>query len=83
MNGLMVRVGVDATAGAWNGPVDSKSGEFVYVPIDETQGNRSGYKKPFNLLAPALNRMGLCLPTHLRRKTMHLDPDFDFLTYGD
>lgn len=83
MKALLIRIGIDKTAGEWNGPVDSRTNEFVYVPIDETQGNLPGYQKPFNGLAPALYRMGMMLPTHLREKNMHLDPDFDFLTYGD
>jgi hypothetical protein len=83
MNALLVRVGIDLTAGGWNGPVDSKTGNFVYVPIPETEGNRPGYQKPFNGVSPALHRVGLLLPNHLRLENMHLDPDFDHLTYGD
>jgi hypothetical protein len=26
---------------------------------------------------------GVALPAHLREQNMHLDPDFDYLTYGD
>ncbi len=83
MRGLLVRVGIDATSGNWNGPVDSTTHEFVYVPIPEILDSRPGYAKPYNFVSPALNRAGLNLPPHLRDKSMHLDPDFDYLTYGD
>ena len=38
MKGLLVRVGADQSEGGgrWNGLVNSRTGEFVYVPIPET-----------------------------------------------
>jgi hypothetical protein len=35
------------------------------------------------MLAPALTHLGQSLPGHLSDRMMHLDPDFEFLTYGD
>ncbi len=85
MNGLLVRVGADQSAGggAWNGPVDGASGEFVYVAIPECRPVHAGLEKPYGALAPSLSRMGRELPPALRDGHMHLDPDFDHLTYGD
>lgn len=83
MRGLFVRVGIDATAGSWNGPVDPDSGAFVYVPIPESASIRSGLGHPYSELIPALSGMNVELPTHLRGRFMHLDPDFAELTYGD
>jgi hypothetical protein len=40
-------------------------------------------EKPFSALAPVLATFGASLPPHLRVQGMHLDPDFDRLTYGD
>jgi Nucleotide modification associated domain 3 len=40
-------------------------------------------EKPYSALAPALSEFGINLPPHLRARHMHLDPDFDHLTYGD
>jgi hypothetical protein len=40
-------------------------------------------EKPYNALAPALSKFGVTLPDHLRARHMHLDPDFDYLSYGD
>ena len=31
----------------------------------------------------SLTRFGVALPAHLSQRSMHLDPDFDHLTYGD
>jgi hypothetical protein len=85
VNALLVRVGADLSegGGSWNGPVDTRSGKFVYVPIPETRSVHAGMKKPYSGLAPALSGFGISLPPHLRTRHMHLDPDFNHLTYGD
>jgi hypothetical protein len=38
MRAILVRGTVDHSYGRWNGPVDPKSGQFVYIPIPEKQG---------------------------------------------
>ncbi len=85
MNALLVRVGADQSLGGgkWNGLVDSRSGQFVYVPIPETQRLYPGFEKPYTTLVPSLSTFGRQLPPQLDQKFMHLDPDFDHLTYGD
>ncbi|HEX5139450.1 MAG TPA: hypothetical protein VFX19_00775 [Dehalococcoidia bacterium] len=85
MNGLLIRVGADLTpaGGSWNGPLDSQSGDFVYVPIVETAPVRRGLEKPFSALTDRLAKFKVTLPAHLRGLNMHLDPDFQHLTYGD
>jgi hypothetical protein len=40
-------------------------------------------EKPYSALAPVLSKFGVTLPVHLRAHHMHLDPDFDHLSYGD
>jgi hypothetical protein len=40
-------------------------------------------EKPYSALAPVLSTFGLSLPPNLCAKMMHLDPDFERLTYGD
>lgn len=82
---MLVCVAVDRSArgGKWNGPVDMASGEFAYVPIPEGLSTHAGFEKPYIALAPALARFGVELPAHLRECNMHLDPDFEHLTYGD
>lgn len=85
VNALLVRVGADMSVGGgfWNGPVDARTGKFVYVPIPETRSVHAGLAKSFSTLTPALSGFGIILPPHLRAQHMHLDPDFDHLTYGD
>lgn len=80
--GLMVRVGIDATDGQWNAPVRRSSGEFVYVPITEVRRFRC-QPTMFDEFEPALTRFGSLLPDHLVGTAAHLDPDFSTLTYGD
>ena len=85
MNALLVRVGADLSVGggSWNGPVDARSGKFVYVSIPETHSVHAGMEKTYTSLVPTLSAFGISLPPHLRTRHMHLDPDFDHLTYGD
>lgn len=92
---ILVRVGVDHSYGNWNAPADPDSGQFVYVPIPEKQGTRfhPRCERRYRELVPSLDRfteaMGdgpmsnLSLPSHLLGRSMHLDPDFEYLTYGD
>jgi hypothetical protein len=85
MNGLLVRVAADQSSGSghWNGPVDVPSGAFTYVPIPEAKPNRAGHERPYESLVLVLGRAGVSLPSHFIGRRMHLDPDFEHLTYGN
>lgn len=85
MKGLLVRVGADQSEGGgyWNGPADSATGQFVYVSIPESSPMHPGLNKPYAGLGLPLAGLGWTLPSHLSALDMHLDPDFDHLTYGD
>jgi hypothetical protein len=85
MRGLFVRVGADQTegGGGWNAPVNSVTRKFVYVPIPEAFPIRRGFAKSYSLVSPFLQRFTAQLPSHLTNRNMHLDPDFDHLSYGD
>ena len=83
MKGLLVRVGIDLTAGGWNAPVDPETLEFAYVPIPD-RAQHPSLATPYARVAGALARFPSApLPPALRRRPMHLDPDFAHLTYGD
>lgn len=84
MRGVLVRVGIDATCGGWNAPVDPGSGAFVFVPIPEDEDKvRPGFSRLYNETIPAVRKFHVQLPEHLQGQSMHLDPDFEHLTYGD
>jgi hypothetical protein len=85
MRALLVRVGADQSEGGghYNGPVDTKTRDFAYVPIPETAPIHPHLAKPYTLTLSRLNSFGASLPYHLAGANMHLDPDFDHLTYGD
>ncbi|MCZ6667030.1 MAG: hypothetical protein O7B81_17155, partial [Gammaproteobacteria bacterium] len=95
MKAILVRIGVDHSYGAWNAPADPISRRFLYVPIPERAGTRfhHGCKRIYRQLLPALHQFAaehgldavadLGWPTELEPQPMHLDPDFDHLTYGD
>jgi hypothetical protein len=92
MKAILVRIGVDHAYGGWNAPVDPVTREFVYVPIPDgdqkecTHGNAHGYEEirpPLTAFAAKHGISSLRLPTSLWQRRMHLDPDFNNLTYGD
>jgi hypothetical protein len=84
MRGLLVRVGIDSKCGRWNAPVDPDTGRYVYVPIPERAENvEPGMGRSYEEVVPALAGLGVDLPDHLHGQFMHLDPDFEHLTYGD
>ncbi len=85
MDGLLIRVGADLSrgGGSWNGPIDGQSRRFVYVAIPEAAPLYAGMEKRFSELQPALSRFGVDLPGAFLSLHMHLDPDFNHLTYGD
>lgn len=93
MRAYLVRIGIDQAFGGWNAPVDPRTNEYVYVPIPEAMPQRVGLVTPYDLVRPALVRFAdthpdaplraVQLPTQVAGRTMHLDPDFGALTYGD
>lgn len=93
MRAYLVRVGVDQTFGGWNAPMNPETNEFVYVPIPEIRPMRAELATPYTLVQPALVRFEGIHPTappqHVRlpwdlvAANMHLDPDFQHLSYGD
>lgn len=94
MKALLVRIGIDQAYGGWNAPVDA-DGHFVYVPIPEKRGIpfHPGLERRYGEVLPSLQRFctihncdlwrDLRFPKELLGYPMHLDPDFECLTYGD
>jgi len=84
MKGLLVRVGIDATCGFWNAPVDPATRRFVFVPIPEsTVPLRQQHIRTYDEWREPLQEYSQSLPPHLSGLPVHLDPDFEHLTYGD
>ena len=85
MKAILVRVGADQSEkGGWfNGPVDSRTDKFAYVPIPEDLHFKPNMTTRYESLAEHLQHFDWELPPHLSKSKMHLDPDFEHLTYGD
>ena len=95
MQGILVRTGVDHSYGGWNAPVDPTSGLFVYVPIPERDGVRfhPRCERPYTEIESVLHGFAdgvgqdlfddFRCPRELLHRSMHLDPDYEHLTYGD
>ncbi len=93
--GILVRVGIDQAYGRWNAPVDADSREFFYVPIPESSSTRfyPGMGRRFHEVLPSIDafarnygldgQRGVKWPEELNDQYMHLDPDFEYLTYGN
>ena len=95
MKAVLVRIGVDSAFGHWNAPADPETGRFVYVPIPEGRmvRFRPHCERRYDEVIPALEAFAashgrdlhrdLKWPSDLSKRAMHLDPDFEELTYGD
>lgn len=86
MKAILVRIGIDQAYGGWNAPVDPSTWEYAYVPIPEGQGTKChrGLERHYAECVGPVCRFGVVqLPTALADRMMHLDPDFETLTYGD
>ena len=86
MKALLVRVGIDSTYGKWNAPVNPNTWEFAYVPIPEEHPRkavRPGYERSYGEFKAACENLGRKLPETLLNRFAHVDPDFEYLTYGD
>ncbi len=96
-NAVLIRIGIDHSYGGWNAPADPKSREFVFVPIPENNtklkfhdnGGRF-YDEVIPSLRSFVSRFEYDLEQDLRfpgeqllKGPMHLDPDFEQLTYGN
>lgn len=83
---MLVRVGIDSTYGKWNAPVNPKTQEFAYVPIPEehpNKGIRPGYERWYKEFKIPCEQFGEDFPKRLLDQPAHVDPDFQYLTYGD
>jgi hypothetical protein len=63
--------------------MDSTTGHFAYVAIPESSPSRPALSTPYTGVKPALTQFAANLPQQLGMRDMHLDPDFEYLTYGD
>jgi len=87
---LLIRVGIDQTFGEYNAPINPDTNDYLYMPIPQDNDDfRTGMKTSYNDLSPYFrswcekNNAEIKFPNHLNDKSSHLDPDFDFSTYGD
>src|SRR5580704_17921230 len=76
IQGLLLRVGIDQTAGAWNAPC-RLDGRFCYVPIPEDDPSGTWLDHRYDEFASFVQAIGGQWPGHLpQERVCHLDPDF-------
>ena len=95
LKGILVRVGIDSTYGKWNAPVEPDSMDYFYLPIPENSKLKiiTCFERRYGDIIPFIEKFtakhGIVLfkdldfPGFLLNQNMHLDPDFEHLTYGD
>ena len=90
MKAYLVRVAIDLTpkSGKWLAPVDLETWKYAYVPILENEANgrkpiRTGYGTNYDKFEAVCESLGKQIPQRLLERHSHLDPDFEYLTYGD
>jgi hypothetical protein len=88
--GLLMRVGIDQTFGGYNAPINPNTNDYMYLPIPQEEDDfKSGMRTSYDDLSPYFvswcqrNGAKIKFPPNLNNKGCHLDPDFDFSTYGD
>jgi hypothetical protein len=88
--GLLLRVGIDMTDGKYNAPINPVTNDYLYMPIP--QGDKKfkpdlltsydDFEPDFKNWC-SKNETDISFPEDLKHKSTHLDPDFDYSTYGD
>lgn len=88
--GLLMRVGIDQTYGEYNAPINAITNDYIYMPIPQGSDKfLSGMETNYDKLTPHFkswcykNGPTIEFPKNLISEGCHLDPDFDFSTYGD
>ena len=89
--GLLMRVGIDQTYGEYNAPINPNTNDYMYLPIpqDKSDDFKSGMRTSYDDLLPYFeswcqrNATAIDFPQNLAQISCHLDPYFDFSTYGD
>jgi hypothetical protein len=88
--GLLMRVGIDQTYGGYNAPINPITNDYMYLPIPQGADDfELGMETLFDdILRPfeswcQKNGTAIEFPKKQLSKGCHLDPDFDFSTYGD
>ena len=97
IKGLLMRVGIDQTYGKYNAPINPSTNDYIYLPIPTNSNiSKAGMETTYYKALPYIKSWGLrndvtrTLPPNLMKDKnqketgdCHLDPDFDFSTYGD
>lgn len=88
--GLLMRVGIDQTFGGYNAPINPNTNDYIYLPIPQEKDDfKVGMRTSYDDLLPYFaswcqkNSVEIEFPQNQINKGCHLDPDFDFSTYGD
>jgi len=81
MKAMLLRIGIDSTAGGALAPIFD-DGSFEYIPIPE--GYDSGERKTYrNIIGRTGKPLSEFLPSAIADCVVHYDPEFVTCTYGD
>jgi hypothetical protein len=87
--GLLLRVGIDQTCGKYNAPINPSTHDYMYLPIPQQRDRFiSGMVTTYDTALPYFESWCQKNDTKIQFNPegdggCHLDPDFDYSTYGD
>ncbi|MFI3188172.1 hypothetical protein BCS42_02285 [Crenothrix sp. D3] len=90
--GLLMRVGIDQTYGNYNAPINPSTNDYMYLPIPQKKDKFiAGMETTYDTALPYFESWCQKNDTKIQfpdinpegDRGCHLDPDFDYSTYGD
>lgn len=82
MKAMLLRIGIDKGTDGALAPI-FEDGSFEYIPISEGDPDTRETRTYGNTLGRSDKLLSYYLPSNVRDRKMHYDPEFDTFTYGD
>ena len=79
---MLLRVGIDTGTDGALAPI-FEDGSFEYIPISESDPSSCETRTFKNTIGRSGHPLSTYLPKKIETRTIHFDPEFDTLTYGD
>jgi hypothetical protein len=82
MKALLLRIGIDKGTDGALAPI-FEDGSFEYIPISEGDPETSELRTYDNTVGRSGKHLSYYLPSTIKKRKLHYDPEFDTFTYGD
>jgi hypothetical protein len=81
MKALLLRIGIDKGTDGALAPI-FEDGSFEYIPISEGDPETIEHRTYDNTIGRSGKHLSYYLPSIIKNRKLHLDPEFDTFTYG-